>query len=92
MVFTVQGCSMVPTLYAGDKVFVNVQKTYRKEDIIVYPYKEAGLFIHRIIAEAADSYICRGDNNKQFERVKMSDVVGKVILIQRSQKDYVEIS
>ena len=75
----VRGDSMIPTLYAGDQVMICKADCYGKGDIIVYPYKDKGLVIHRLIAESGDTYICRGDNNQYFERIKKETVLGKVI-------------
>ncbi len=75
----VRGDSMIPTLYAGDQVMICQVDCYEKGDIIVYPYKDKGLVIHRIIAESGDTFICRGDHNQYFERIKKEDVLGKVI-------------
>lgn len=83
LMFTVKGDSMTPTLYDGDKVITCKQSCYKNGDIIVYLYRNKQLFIHRIIAMSENSMICRGDNNRHFERVKKNDVIGKVIWIKR---------
>lgn len=64
----VRGDSMLPTYETGDLVVLTPQPTYRIGDVVGYrvPAGELGaglLVVHRIVDEAGDRFILRGDNN-----------------------------
>ena len=78
---TVSGDSMVPVLSDGDVVTLKQENQYMVGDILVYPYKEGKLLIHRLLRIDNCRYYCKGDNSLRLEDVDISEIIGKVVLV-----------
>lgn len=78
---TVRGISMLPVLREGDVVAVKKQADYKIGDILVYPYKDEGLLIHRLLDMSNSRLYCKGDNSFRLEDIDTEDVIGKVVLL-----------
>jgi signal peptidase I len=77
----VKGISMQPVLYEGDLVIVRKAPLYQIGDIVSYKDPTIGAFIiHRIIAEAQDFFITKGDNNSWIDASHPTEdqIVGKL--------------
>lgn len=72
----ITGVSMHPTLKQGDIVTVIPSDTYEIGDILIYPYKDEGLLIHRLIRKDG-RYFCKGDNSLRTEDLAACDIIGK---------------
>ena len=70
---------MYPILCKGDKLIVKLcdNEQYDVGDIIVFPYKQEGLLIHRILMIKDGRYFCKGDNSFRIEDIPMNQVVGR---------------
>lgn len=79
------GDSMYPVIHQNDELIVGGADKYGIGDIIVFQY-ENELLVHRIIKISDTVYYCKGDNAFRLERVKESDVIGKVCKIYRAGK------
>ncbi len=75
---TVKGISMEPTLHEGDTIRI-AKGSYRPGDILVFPYKNRELLVHRYVGERCGRLLCKGDNAFRLEDVAAEDVIGKVI-------------
>ena len=76
---SVIGESMNPTLLEGDLVTITRCETYEPGDILVYPYKNEGLLIHRLLKKT-DRYYCKGDNSFRLEDITYHQIIGKASL------------
>jgi len=70
---TVSGDSMLPVLSDGDVVTLKKEDQYKLGDILVYPYKEGMLLIHRLLLIDNCRYYCKGDNSLRLEDVDISE-------------------
>ena len=59
--FTVRGISMCPLIQPDDIVEIAASEKYEPPDILLYPYKEEGLLLHRLI-KVDERLFCKGDN------------------------------
>lgn len=75
---TVEGVSMNPTLYEGDKITVQSVETYLPGDILVFTYKQEGLLVHRLLKTEQNRYFCKGDNSFRLEDLSPEQILGKV--------------
>ena len=77
IVISICGNSMYPILCNGDKLIVKLcdNEQYDVGDIIVFPYKQEGLLIHRILMIKDGRYCCKGDNSFRIEDIPMNQVV-----------------
>lgn len=81
----VSGHSMQPTLWTGDVVVLQHERSYRKGEIVGYEIPKGGpgaglIVIHRIVGgDARAGYIMRGDNKHSPDpwRPRPVDVVGR---------------
>ena len=78
---TVSGDSMIPALSDGDVVTLKQEDQYHVGDILVYLYKEGKLLIHRLLRIYNGRYYCKGDNSLRLEDVDISEIIGKVVLV-----------
>lgn len=81
----VMGDSMYPVIHQQDVLIVAAASVYNVGDIIVYQYEEE-MLVHRIIRKTETTYFCKGDNAFRLEKIKVTDIVGKVCKIFRSGK------
>lgn len=77
---TVSGVSMIPTFMDGDIITVKSSNKYNIGDILIYPYKNEGLLVHRLLVKE-DRYFCKGDNAFRLEDILPTKIIGKVIAI-----------
>ena len=83
--------SMSPTINSGDIVILNPSNSVvvKKDDIVTYTGRRfdgtaVGSFTHRIVGGNTESgFILKGDGNinPDTQRVKRTDVVGKVVFV-----------
>jgi len=83
----IRGDSMLPTYETGDLVILTPAATYRIGDAVGYrvPAGQLGaglLVVHRIVDQAGDRFIMRGDNNPAPDpwQPRAGDVVGSVVV------------
>lgn len=83
----VRGDSMLPAYQNGDLVIVMTQADYGVGDAVAYrvPGNEVGagrIVVHRIVGQAGERYVVRGDNNPAEDPTKPTrgDVAGRVAL------------
>lgn len=79
----VKGISMLPTIREGDVVTVSTAQKYHPADILLFPYKEEGLLLHRLI-KVDSRYFCKGDNAFRLEDISFDEIIGKVTLRKRN--------
>ena len=82
---TVSGNSMIPVLNNGDVVTLRQESHYIVGDILIYPYKDGKLLIHRLLRIDNDRYYCKGDNSLRLEDIDASEIIGKVVLVNGSE-------
>lgn len=80
----VYGNSMLPTIEPGSIVITKKVPDYYIDDIVSYTQSEEGIekvVVHRIIDEADDGFIIRGDNNRKNDpgTVPPETIHGKAI-------------
>lgn len=82
IVVSVRGDSMYPILCNGDKIEVvlRTSEQYSVGDVIVFPYKNEGLIIHRILKIQEGRYFCKGDNSFRIEDILLDQAVGKAVI------------
>ena len=79
----VVGNSMEPGFHIGDLVVTHAQAAYQVGDAVVYRNRELDNFVfHRIIAEQADTFTLKGDNNSWIDTYQpaRAEVLGKLWL------------
>jgi signal peptidase I len=77
--FSINGNSMKPVLFPGDKVKITACRDYRAGDIVLY---ESGtqLIVHRIMDMRGETVITKGDYNQGFDyAVQKSAILGKLV-------------
>lgn len=82
---TVSGISMLPLIQPGDIVSIATSENYEAPDILLYPYKNEGLLLHRLL-KVNNRLFCKGDNAFRLEDICAEDVIGKVVELQRNGK------
>lgn len=92
-VITVQGNSMEPTLYAGDKVTIK-KGIYFPGDILVFK-QDDNLIIHRLlgwwIKQNKIIIVAKGDNSNNINLISSRKLVlGKVLFWKRETETYKE--
>lgn len=82
IVVSIHGDSMYPILCNGDKieVIIRTSEQYSVGDVIVFPYKNEGLIIHRILKIQEGRYFCKGDNSFRIEDILLDQVIGKAVI------------
>lgn len=81
------GHSMDFFLVEGDEIVYSDSKDYYFGDIIVYKCpKSQKLVCHRFFFHLGAYYIVAGDNNTHFEIISKSDLMGKGIMLIRTNK------
>ena len=80
---TVNGISMCPLIQPGDIVSIATSESYETPDILLYPYKNEGLLLHRLL-KVNNRLFCKGDNAFRLEDICAEDVIGKVVELQRN--------
>lgn len=84
-IFNIEGESMQPTLFNGDKVLVQTNCDVEVGDIVIIEFQEEYL-IKRITSIKDDSIYIEGDNqdnsfdSNDFGWINISQVYGKVII------------
>ena len=87
----VSGTSMFPILEDEDNVLLLKEDKYVVGDILVFAYGEK-LIIHRCICLDSDGYVCKGDNAINIERISSKDILGRVVMLERSGKRFLFIN
>ena len=82
----VQGTSMLPTILPGSIVITKQQPSYQIDDIVSFTVREEGYartIVHRIIGEADNGFIIKGDNNPKKDPgfPTKRDINGKVLFV-----------
>lgn len=81
----VLGNSMKPSISSGDIIFINKDFNIKIGDIIFYKRGDK-FFAHRTIFKGKDYFSTKGDKIPFFERVKIDQVLGKVIMVIKENK------
>ena len=85
----VNGDSMTPCLFSGDKVAICSETSYEIGDIVVFYYDWTNtVVIHRVIKIFSDLYWCRGDHSKDIQKVPKNDIMGRVFKIMRNPENF----
>lgn len=79
-IIKVKGYSMFPELSEGDSISLRKFQKYDIGDILVYNYNGEGLLVHRLLS-ISDLFVCKGDYAFRFEKINLSEIIGKVTLI-----------
>ncbi len=79
----VRGTSMMPILNDGDIVTIQKSDIYSAGDILLYPFENEGLLLHRLLKINGSRYYCKGDNTFRIEEVMSNGIFGKVISVTR---------
>lgn len=76
----VNGDSMLPIIKNNDEVEVNIlpEDQYKIGDILVFPYKDEGLIIHRLLKKRNGKCFCKGDNSLRLEDIDIHNIIGVV--------------
>ncbi len=74
----VKGNSMFPVLVNGDVVdiLISQDEQYHIGDILVFPYQNEGVLIHRLLKKENGRYFCKGDNSFRLEDVPADAIIG----------------
>jgi len=78
---TVQSDSMSPALFEGDVVMIQKQHDYAIGDVLVYPYYDEGVLIHRLLRKSETLLHCKGDNCYRIEEIAENQVIGKAVSV-----------
>ena len=83
-----RGISMLPMLRQGiDSVELSpLPARLKKYDLPVYQRSSGQYVMHRIVGVKDDHYICIGDNQFQFEKVRHSQMIGVVTAFTRGDR------
>ena len=81
---TVEGVSMNPTLWEGDRIAVGSREEYAPGDILVFAYGEEGLLVHRLVKRSGGRYYCKGDNAFRLEEITAEQIAGKILSVNGS--------
>ncbi|MBN1510513.1 MAG: S24/S26 family peptidase [Phycisphaerae bacterium] len=84
-----RGASMQPFVRDGDTLTVEPVTTAapRPGDIVFLKSATGNILVHRVVRRAADRVITRGDGSLLTdEPVPMSQVIGRVVVIQRGER------
>lgn len=81
-IFTVDGCSMNPTLRYGDLLIVTKKKTAALNDLVIFRDPEKGSIVHRVVHHNEGGYQTKGDNNHQPDPDPLipEKMIGRVVL------------
>lgn len=76
----VSGSSMEPRLHRGDLVAVSPSARYRVGDVIAYRTAEGTTVLHRIVGQAGERFVVRGDANSWTDPYEPSrrHIVGRL--------------
>ena len=83
--FTVRGISMCPLIQPDDIVEIAASEKYEPPDILLYPYKEEGLLLHRLI-KVDERLFCKGDNAFRLEDICQKEVIGRLLVYREMEK------
>ena len=78
---TVSGVSMLPFMKKGDIITVQRLDKYEIGDILVFPYKNEGMLVHRLLKIEDGRLYCKGDNAFRTEDITSEQVLGKVVTV-----------
>lgn len=79
----VRGTSMTPIIKDGDIATIQKSDKYSVGDVLLYPFGNEGLLLHRLLKINGSRYYCKGDNSFRLEEVMCSGIFGKVIAVTR---------
>ena len=82
----VNGNSMLPELYNGDKLVVHKSISYMVGDILVFRYSGNSILVHRLLRIIGDRCYCKGDNSFRLECINKNEIIGKASKIIRGKK------
>lgn len=93
----VSGRSMWPLIEPGDKVLIKHTRNGIKPGSLIAFRQNNRIVVHRVLrsysARGETVYVCRGDHNRHLDRrVQESEIVGKVISIERNDKRIINIA
>lgn len=100
LILTVEGNSMLPVLTNGDHIKIIKTENILVGDVVVFIYREE-LLVHRILQIKNEVICCKGDNSFRLEKIKLCDIVGKVVSIvvnnteiklKRPENDFIKLS
>jgi len=84
---TVSGVSMLPFLKEGDTLTVQQLDKYEIGDILVFPYKNEGTLVHRLLKIEDGWLYCKGDNAFRTEDITVEQAFGKVVAVSGKQPE-----
>jgi hypothetical protein len=81
-----RGSSMMPFVRDGDTAIVSpaLHQNIHVGDVICYEAPAGKLFVHRVIARAANGFVTKGDALSVSEIVHRTAVLGTVIAVERA--------
>lgn len=83
------GKSMVPCILPNQYIYIKKFDKYKINDIVAFNTECNGFFIvHRIIEKNDSNFKIKGDNDTNIKLVKRSEIVGKVISIEKEKNTY----
>lgn len=83
----VSGHSMDLFIVEGDQIVYSDSKEYSFGDIVLYKCPKTGrLVCHRFFVRFGRNYLIAGDNNSYFELIKEDNLVGKGVMLIRTDK------
>lgn len=84
------GKSMLSFIQPKDFLLIDTNELMDFEfgDIIVYKNSASILLAHRFIVKNSDYVLVAGDNCRRFEKISVSQIVGKVLLIIKGKDIY----
>ena len=89
--FEVKTGSMEDTLYVNDYVFVRLNDSVKKDDIVTFYYDDS-IVTHRIIELYDEKIITKGDANNTFDDpIKYSDLIGRVVYVGKEYGTYLKV-
>lgn len=96
-VLQVSGGSMWPLMGHGDKVLIKHSLTGIEPGSLIAFRQNNRIVVHRVLrsysVRGETVYICRGDHNRHLDRrVQESEIVGKVISIERNDKRTINVA
>ena len=89
--FRVSGRSMCPLIEPGNKVIIRHSRAGIKPGMLIAFRQNNRIIVHRVLRKYSGQdetvYLSRGDHNRHLDpRIRESEIVGKVISIERNDK------
>lgn len=84
-VVKINGKSMFPTFYTGDKCFLKKKDKYYLGDILVFENYNHELVAHRLVyITKFNNYVCKGDNAYLIEKIDYENIIGYITDVERN--------